>query len=80
MLRLLSSLACPRRALRWGHMQPLTKGHWTPAFPVMYAVPWKGNVVMTLRPSPPWPLAWRTMPKRYRIVSATSAVTILSDD
>jgi hypothetical protein len=28
MLRLLSSLACPRRALQFGHLQPLTRS-WT---------------------------------------------------
>jgi hypothetical protein len=27
MLRLIASLACPRRALRWGYLDPLTRGY-----------------------------------------------------
>jgi hypothetical protein len=63
MLRLLSSLACPRRALRWGNVapgrnHPLTRSWTRPRFPVIYAVAFRGHVVETIRPSPPWPRLW----------------------
>jgi hypothetical protein len=63
MLRLLARFACPRRALQWGNVapgrnHPLTRSLTLPPLPVIYAVAFRGHVVETIRPSPPWPCLW----------------------